>query len=68
LGKNDLGFTAVSSLRSYVPDLRCTTPVLSMEGSKPSQAKPKCELEAEAQVDGSLSVSHSCVWPHSWAQ
>ena len=41
--------------------------------AKPSQASQKKVLTEgedlrEAQVDVSLSVSHSFVWPHCWAQ
>ena len=37
--------------------------------AKPSQAKVLTGGKdlREAQVDVPLSVSHSCVWPHSWA-
>jgi len=56
-------------LSSFLKCLRQITPSDCLPGSvKPSQSGNWGGGDLrEAQVDVSLSVSHSCFWPHSWA-
>jgi hypothetical protein len=59
----------VSSFLMCLPTM-CTPSVVSDEWMQASQAKVLTEGRDlhNAQVDVPLSVSHSCVWPHCWAQ